>query len=369
MQAPVVIEQVGLETLGTREQDHAEGAERHQHVDQRVVERRRVAVGRPGHEAEHDEAHVGDGRVGEHALQVALHDRDHVADHEGEHRERREHLHPLARGAGEALREQPQSEREVGDLRRGADEERHAGRGSLVHVRKPHVKGHGAELEGHGHHDEGEPQDHARGVRRPEPRGDLREIERAGEPVDQRHAVQQRPGGDGAEHEILHGRLGADARVAVEGHHRVHRQREQLHPEVDGHEASGGHQHEDAEERREREHVVLAAQDAAVLEIRARIQERHRDQEEPGELQHETELIGHVHAREQRGALRDVAVAHRERGPHRESEQRQRRGDPASAFAREHVDEQDEADRRRERDLRHGGRDARPGEDYVVHGA
>ena len=67
----------------------------------------------------------------------------------------------------------------------------------------------------------------------------------------------------------------ADAVVAIEGDHGVQRQRHELDADVDGEQAVGRHQHEDAEQRGERQHVVLAAHHAAAFEVLARVQQRH----------------------------------------------------------------------------------------------
>ena len=56
--------------------------------------------------------------------------------------------------AAERLGQQPHGEREGGELRSGADEQRHAGRRALVHVRDPHVERHRAQLEGDADHEE-----------------------------------------------------------------------------------------------------------------------------------------------------------------------------------------------------------------------
>ncbi len=58
--------------------------------------------------------------------------------------------------AAERLGQQPHGEREGGELRRRADEQRHAGGRALVHVRNPHVERHGAELEADADDDEGD---------------------------------------------------------------------------------------------------------------------------------------------------------------------------------------------------------------------
>ena len=57
-----------------------------------------------GDEAEHEVAGVGDARVGEHALEVALRQGEHVADHHREHGEDRHGVRPrlpLQAGGGD----------------------------------------------------------------------------------------------------------------------------------------------------------------------------------------------------------------------------------------------------------------------------
>ena len=50
----------------------------------------------------------------------------------------------------------------------------------------------------------------------------------------------------------------AIAGVAIESDHRVDGQREQLDADIDGQQAVGGDEHEDAEQRGQSQHVVLA---------------------------------------------------------------------------------------------------------------
>ena len=102
------------------------------------------------------------------------------------------------------------------------------------------------------------------------------ERQRARHAVDHRHAIEQRAGGDGAQHEVLHGRFGGDAGVAIERDHGVDGEREQLDADVHREQAVRGRQHEHAEQRGEREHEVLAAQQPAPVQVRARIQQRER---------------------------------------------------------------------------------------------
>ena len=174
------------------------------------------------------------------------------------------------------------------------------------------------------------------------------EIERAGQSVDHRHAVEQRARGDGSQHEVLHGRLGRDAGVAIEGHHRVHRQRQQLHAQVHREQAVGRDQHEDAEQRRERQHVVLAAQDVACLQVGARVQQRHGATTSKAASFSTTASSSATYIPcSSTVRCGHVPVADRQRRAHRQRQQRQRRGEPAAPLAGEHSDQQDRADRAR----------------------
>ncbi len=118
-------------------------------------------------------------------------------------------------------------------------------------------------------------------------RTDLAELERAGDAVQQRHAVQQRARRDGAEHEVLHRGFGGDAVLPVERDQRVQRQRQQLDAEVHGDQVAGGTEHDNAEQRRQRQHVELALLQTAPREKAVRIVEADGDEQIRGEFQHE----------------------------------------------------------------------------------
>ena len=75
---------------------------------------------------------------------------------------------------------------------------------------------------------------------------------------------------------------------------RIQRQRQQLDADVHGEQVVRRHQHEDAEQRGQRQHVVLAAHHAAALEILARVQQRDGDGQEGEQLEQHRERIGDV---------------------------------------------------------------------------
>jgi hypothetical protein len=129
-------------------------------------------------------------------------------------------------------------------------------------------------------HQEHEAQDHAEARSAHRLVGEVVETQRAIEAVDDRHAVQHHSRGDGAQQEVLHGGLGSDAGFAIEGDHGIQRQRHELDADVHREQAVGRHHDEHAEQRGQRQHVVLAAHHAATFEIVARIQQRDRDARE-----------------------------------------------------------------------------------------
>ena len=82
-----VVEPVARLAAAAEGDQHAEGADVHEHVDRQVVEERGAACRGAGDEPEQRVAGVRDARVREHALHAALADRDDVADRHGERRE------------------------------------------------------------------------------------------------------------------------------------------------------------------------------------------------------------------------------------------------------------------------------------------
>ena len=106
VQTAEIIEPIGFESRARQKQDHAEGTERHDHVDDYIEHRRTVCIQRRaviragGHarkKPEQDEPHVRNRRVRQHALDVGLSDADDVSHRERQHRHQREHSLPFHR--------------------------------------------------------------------------------------------------------------------------------------------------------------------------------------------------------------------------------------------------------------------------------
>ncbi|KAF4529847.1 hypothetical protein B566_EDAN018342 [Ephemera danica] len=135
------------------------------------------------------------------------------------------------------------------------------------------MEGHGTELEGqagdHEHRAQGQHfAVHAAGGDDLE---DFAQIERTRGAIEHGHAIQQEAAGQGAEHEILDGRLSGDAVVAPQCGERVQRQAHQFQAEVDDEKVVGRTHHRDAEHREQGEREVLALEHLPRRQIRLRI--------------------------------------------------------------------------------------------------
>jgi hypothetical protein len=208
------------------------------------------------------------------------------------------------------------------------------------------MKRHGAVFEGDAHDDEGKTEHEPKVARTDLAHGDreLIELQRAGDAVDDGESIQQGAGSDCPEHEVLHRGLGRDARFAIERHHRVERERQQLEAEINRHEIAGrGHDH-DAEQCDQAQNEILAFEEAAALQILARIHERDGDRAVREQLERIAHRIGDEQTVERPDACVDAIARRYERGAG-ERRERQHIRDPAISVAQENVDQQDDADR------------------------
>ena len=166
-------------------------------------------------------------------------------DHRGD-RDQDDQLLPRSQQMAERRRHDAHQQRHRRDLRRGGEERGDRRRRALIDVGRPHVERHGRDLEEQAgkneHHADDQPGRCRR--RRGQQLGELREIHRAGEAVDQRDAIQQQARGERAEDEILQPGLGRAQLVAREGGQHVERQRLQFEPEIQRHHVGRrDHQH------------------------------------------------------------------------------------------------------------------------------
>ena len=225
-------------------------------------------------------------RVREHALDRLLPTGDEVRDRHREHREPREDRRPARRPepssvSPKASEEHAQHHREAPRSSRRRPCTSVAGRGrALVGVGRPHVERHRAHLEG-------EPDEHEHRARRPPAASvvplaarltalaDAGEVGVPGRAVEQRAAVEQQRGGEGAEQEVLDRRLGR-AR-ATRGGSRSARTRRATSSRGRGTAMSRSPargEHHGADGREHEQRVELAALELVLGQVAAREQRR-----------------------------------------------------------------------------------------------
>ena len=217
------------------------------------------------------EAHLRDGGIGQHPLQVGLGHGHDVADAQRQHRQDDQHLLPQARHLDHGLTQQPEQQRECRQLGTGRHEQRGHGGRTVVDVGHPHVERNGPQLEGQASHQEhhAEGQHLRRGHAAVDAAHDLGDVQRASGPVDHRHAVEQEAGGQRAQHEVLHGGLGALRPVAAQADGGIQRQRHQLQAQVQHQQVAARDHHHLAQQREERQRVQVRAPDAPVGHVTA----------------------------------------------------------------------------------------------------
>ncbi len=288
VQARQVGDLFALEAFARQQQDDAEARQRGQHVGQDVEHRRavgvldrvriHVAVDDARQQAQQHEAHLRDGRVRQHALQVGLRDGCQVAHEQRADRQHGQHLLPIDGQRQQTVHQQADHDGERRELGRAADDDRHGRRRAVVDVRNPHVERHGADLEREAGHDEheAEHQHLVADLARVHGLEDLADVERAGGAVQHREAVEQEAARHRAEHEVLHGGFGGRDVVAAQCHQRIAGEREQLQAQVDHEEVVARHHDEHAQQHEHREREQLAAaQHASVRGVGPAIDQRH----------------------------------------------------------------------------------------------
>ncbi len=176
---------------------------------------------------------MADRRVGEHALDVGLHDGEERPDEERQDGEDPDRRPPVVAVERQGDDEDPQQGGEGGHLADRGHERRHRRRCPLVDVRGPEVERHGGDLEAEPDEQEGDTGedegvvalDRDRAGQRADHRRDVRRPDGA---VDEGDAVQQERRREAAEHEVLEAALRAAGFAAVAGGEHVEGQRHRL---------------------------------------------------------------------------------------------------------------------------------------------
>ncbi len=212
-----------------------------------------------------------DRRIREHTLDAVLRDRGEVAEDHRERGDDRQDVLPVETKVRHADVEDPREDREGRGFRCRGEKRRDRSRRAFVNVRSPHVERHRGDLEAESRAEQHDAE-HQRVVRdqRGHGVGDAQQVERAGDAVDQRDAVQQNRRAHRAEHEVLHRRFGRLLFVLEVAGEDVARQRHQLEADVDrGEMDARGHEHH-AAEGEGHERVVLPGGVARAAQKRRR---------------------------------------------------------------------------------------------------
>ena len=202
---------------------------------------------------------MSDRRVGQHALDVILHETSEGTDEDRQNRNRREDVEevPLQVGGDSLVEASHRGKR--GDLDGRGHEASDRGRGARVDVRGPRVEGGGTHLEQQAdHHTEHADEDHPvhGGVRR-DRLAQRRDAQRVGETEEECRAHQHEARGERTQHEVLEGGFVGELTATTRGRsHDVQRQRHDLEGHEERHEVirRGENHHAAQREQGQREH-------------------------------------------------------------------------------------------------------------------
>ena len=146
---PAVVGDIVMGRAAALERDHhGESAQVGESVAEQVVENRGAGArrGDRGH-PDQDVAGVRDRRVGEHPLDIGLHQRGQVARRHRQHRHHPQHHRPVRAERPQVDHEDAQEAGKRRDLHAHRHESRDRRRRALVGVGRPHMEGHGGDLE------------------------------------------------------------------------------------------------------------------------------------------------------------------------------------------------------------------------------
>ncbi len=204
---------------------------------------------------------MGNGRVGEHALEAPLAERGDVAHGHGEHRQYGQHRAPVVVELGQRLQEYPAEHGKAGGLGSHGHERGDDGGRALVHVRGPQVEGGGRHLEAEAGNEQGQGGEQGRvggQVQGVDQFADANEVRGTGQAVNERHAEQQQGRGKAAEQEVLGRGLAGTAVGLVQADHGVDGQGHEFQAQVQGDQVAGRGHDQHAHQGKEHQAVVLA---------------------------------------------------------------------------------------------------------------
>ena len=241
--------------------DHGERGHVHEHVDGEIERGRADAEPRRDDDAGEHVAGLGDGGVGEHALERGLAERADVADDDRDRGERGERRPPGRLRFDEGGVEEAQKDAEGGDLGGDGHERGHGCGRALIHVWRPLVKRRDRCLEAQPGDAQRDADERERVAGEPAARERARdggEVGVAGGAVDHGDAVQQRGRADSADDQVLEAGLERVLAPQFAGAQHVQRDREELEADEQGDGVLSGGEQRHAADRREQQRKELA---------------------------------------------------------------------------------------------------------------
>ncbi len=215
------------------------------------------------------------------------------------------------------------------------------------------MEGHGGDLEPEAGDDEEHPRQGQGPVGVAQVGGDALEREGPGRPVDQAHPVEHHGGREDPDQEELHGGLVGAGIPFSEPRDQERRRRDQLQGDEQHQKVPGRRDGEHAEERRQKEEVVLTLEVAALLEVAQRQEQDDECHREEEGLEEDGEGVDDVGPAEGLALLPDEREGHAQR--RRDADERDRHRPPLALPPKEQVHGQDHEDRPGQDQLRSDG--------------
>ena len=261
------------------------------------------------------EAVLRNGGIGQHALEVVLHDGRQVAQQQRRNAQHHHHHLPVGRQFQQAPNQQAQQHGKHAQLGRGRHEQSGRRGRTLVHIGHPHMKRHRSQFEGQPCHNKHQPQHQNRRLHRliEGLHQHLRQIHGTRGAIHHRQAVKQKARGQSAEDEIFHARFGRQGVVTPQGHQGKTGQTRHFQAEINQQEmvARNHDVHPQQAEQRQREQLAAALQHVALRRIRARVHQCEQQGQGSHALEPTAQRIGQHHIAKAVGRLAGIGLPER----------------------------------------------------------
>mmetsp|Transcript_18462 Transcript_18462/g.30078 ORF Transcript_18462/g.30078 Transcript_18462/m.30078 type:complete len:709 (-) Transcript_18462:9727-11853(-) len=332
-------------------QDECERAYIHRHIDRHIDQHRLHAQHGARRQPHQRIAHMGNGRERHEALDVGLTDGRKGPKEHRQDRQQRHDLLPVRHRIAKGVMHHAGKERHGRNFGRCGKEGRDRRGRTFIDVRRPHVEGHGRNLEGKARHQEHEAKQEAQRHVVLRHLHNAREQRRARIAIDQRRAIEQKARRQRAQHKVFQARFGRFDAVPAQRGHDIQSQRLQLQPHIKRHQVARRHHHHHAHSAQRHQHRVFKPQKAARLHIPFAHQQHSRRRQQDHNLGEAREPVIHEHAVEcDIGPLARDTNPGRKRDKHRRCRPKQDRGQ--TVLGRVHRAQQAQHGKDRQQDFR-----------------